>query len=327
MGEEAGKSRAQRFQMAAHPLAAGFLTEQVAVSVQGIGIGDYNRGIELIIFRGLLRDRFDTYSGGLAVRGKNTLYLRAFQNVTATTRETPAQIVGKLLRTAFRIVVAKEIGKAQHRIEDIRCLRWHGPPMGRITHQNDFEPGVFEEHVDLLTHGVLFQFLEGLVGHAAEVVKQAVHVGLAQFREVCVHIGGFFREGRLQAPDIGCEVIGHGEGRESRQVELVHGIHANPLGLASQFHQQFSGECSRVAQQRIKMRGRVEDKTLSSKRRAEAAQHVMALQQEHFHAAFGQNIGTDEPADAGANDDGVIPRRVFPAKNYMGIFTHGQALG
>ncbi len=48
--EETSERRFQRLKVTAHPLAAAIVTQKVAISVEGIGVGDDDRRFELEVF-------------------------------------------------------------------------------------------------------------------------------------------------------------------------------------------------------------------------------------------------------------------------------------
>lgn len=63
------------------------------------------------------------------------------------------------------------------------------------------------------------------------------------------------------------------------------------------------------------MRGSVENETLAPKGGTEAAQHVMTFEQQHLHAARGQQIGAEQPADSRPYDNRIVFLRIIPAEN------------
>ena len=78
--------------------------------------------------------------------------------------------------------------------------------------------------------------------------------------------------------------------------------------------QQFSGKRGGIAEQRIEVGGGVEDEAVAAKGGAESAQHVVALQQQHFQAAARQQVGAEQPADPAADEDRVVVRGVSRPK-------------
>src|SRR5258708_570848 len=98
-------------------------------------------------------------------------------------------------------------------------------------------------------------------------------------------------------------------------MELVDRIHLDPLGRDLQILQQLSGESGRISQQRIEMRGGVEDKAAPAKRGAESAQHVVPLEQKNFQSGFGEDVAAEQPAYTRPDDYRVVVRRILTAED------------
>jgi len=107
MREEARKRRLDRMQMIQHPLPAVFLAEHVTISVYRVRIRHDDWRFEFEHLRIFLRYGTNPDSLRFAVSVVISRLPRT-ENLSAQRGEGTAQIVGELLRAAFRIVVTRK---------------------------------------------------------------------------------------------------------------------------------------------------------------------------------------------------------------------------
>src|SRR5258708_1919877 len=98
-------------------------------------------------------------------------------------------------------------------------------------------------------------------------------------------------------------------------MELVDRIHLDPLGRDLKILEQLSCESRRISQQRIKMRGGIEDKAAPPKCGAESAEHVVPLEQKNFQSRFSEDVPAEQPAYTRPDYDRVVVRRVLTAED------------
>src|SRR5215510_7019854 len=98
-------------------------------------------------------------------------------------------------------------------------------------------------------------------------------------------------------------------------MELVDRIHLDPLRRDFQILEQLPCQSRRIPQQRIEMRGGVEDKTAPSKRGAESAEHIVPLEQKNFQSCFGEDVPAEQPAYPRPDDYRVVIRRILSAED------------
>src|SRR2546425_917207 len=99
------------------------------------------------------------------------------------------------------------------------------------------------------------------------------------------------------------------------KMDPVDQFHLHPLGGYFQFLEELSCEGGGIAEERIKVRRCVKDEAAAAERRAEAAQHVVPLEEQYLQSGLCEEVGAEQPAYARSDDDRVITGRVIAAKD------------
>src|SRR4051794_23748122 len=92
-------------------------------------------------------------------------------------------------------------------------------------------------------------------------------------------------------------------------MEMVHRVHFDPFGFDPETSEQLAGDRVAVAEQRIKMAGRIELEALAGERTAITADDIMLFDQQHLDARLSEKIGARQSGYPTPDDDGVVFRR------------------
>ncbi len=202
--------------------------------------------------------------------------------MAAALLETSGQLIGKNLRPALWIIIAQKIGESEHGIEDERRFLGWCAPVGSIRGKQKLEPAILKVLVQNIADGELQKGIQDLVGSALEVVEQAAHVGLFHIQEELLKRRSLRWEQDFQLGTIIRQICRHPEAGVVREMEVVDRIHLGPVAGDADVSDEFAREGTRVAQEGIEVTGGIEHKTLSPKRAAETAYHVVTFHQQHL---------------------------------------------
>ena len=143
-------------------------------------------------------------------------------------------------------------------------------------------------------------------GASTEVIEESEHVGFTHGREEVIQGAGFGGEFDLELSQVAIEVRGHGKLRPIGEMKLIDGVHFHPAGGEAQVHQKLAGHGVWIAEQGVEVRGRVKRVAFAPEHTAIAADHIMLFDQEDAQPTACDEVGADQPSDAGADDHHIV---------------------
>ena len=140
----------------------------------------------------------------------------------------------------------------------------------------------------------------------AEVIQQTVEVCVARFQKEFIQRIRFMRKGRLELVDVLVEISGHRKAAAIRKMKVIDRVHLHPARPRSELFEHRAGDRHRIAEQRVKVRRRVEGKGAAMECAAVAANHVVLLDQQHRQAVTRQQAGANQAANTRTDHDDVV---------------------
>jgi hypothetical protein len=149
--------------------------------------------------------------------------------------------------------------------------------MRAVGGQQELQLVTREEPLQPITNGQIEVAVEALRLAFSKVTEETKKIELPDEAEKPVERVAFQGKEALQHVKVRLVVRRDGEARAIRQMELIHRVHLDPLGLDAEIAEQLSRNAGRVTQEWIEMASCVKDKPLPAKCAAIATDHVMLL--------------------------------------------------